>query len=33
MQQSITEKTKTIWYPPFDREKNSLFAWIEDETE
>ena len=31
--QPMTDKTKTIWYPPFDREKNSLFAWIEDESE
>jgi hypothetical protein len=33
LSQPMTEKTKTIWYPAFDREKNSLFAWIEDETE
>ena len=33
MQQPITDKTKTIWYPPFDREKNSLFTWVEDEAE
>lgn len=29
--QTMTEKTKTIWYPAFDREANSLFAWIEDD--
>lgn len=33
LNQPMTDKTKTIWYPPFDREKNSLFAWIEDESE
>jgi hypothetical protein len=33
LNQPMTEKTKTIWYPPFDREKNSLFSWIEDEAE
>lgn len=27
--QTMTDKTKTIWYPPFDREKNSLFSWVE----
>lgn len=31
MGQPMTEKTKTIWYPPFEREANSLFSWIEDD--
>lgn len=33
MEQPMTEKTKTIWYPAFDREANSLFAWVEDDAE
>ena len=31
--QTMTEKTKTIWYPPYDREKNSLFSWVEIDDE
>lgn len=31
MEQPITEKTKTIWYPAFEREANSLFSWVEDD--
>jgi hypothetical protein len=31
MEQPMTEKTKTIWYPAFDREANSLFSWVEDD--
>lgn len=27
--QPMTRKTKTIWFPEMDREKNSLFEWIE----
>jgi hypothetical protein len=27
---TMTDKTKTIWYPPFDREANSLYAWIDE---
>jgi len=33
MEQPMTEKTKTIWYPAFEREANSLFAWVEDDSE
>lgn len=29
--QSMTVKTKTIWFPEFDREANSLYKWISDE--
>lgn len=31
MDQPMTEKTKTIWYPAFEREANSLFSWVEDD--
>jgi hypothetical protein len=31
--QSMTLKTKTIWYPPLDREANSLYSWFEDDSE
>lgn len=27
---TMTSKTKTVWYPPFDREANSLYAWIDE---
>ncbi len=27
--QKLTEKTKSIWYPELDREENSLLRWIE----
>lgn len=33
MDQPMTEKTKTIWFPLFDREKNSLFSWVENDSE
>jgi hypothetical protein len=33
MDQPMTDKTKTIWFPPLDREKNSLYSWFEDATE
>lgn len=29
--QSLTAKTKSIWYPKLDITKNSLLRWIEDE--
>lgn len=27
--QNLTEKTKSIWYPKLDREENALLRWIE----
>jgi hypothetical protein len=29
--QKLTEKTKTIWYPKLDLPPNSAFRWIEDD--
>lgn len=29
--QTITEKTKSMWYPHLDREANALLRWIEVE--
>jgi hypothetical protein len=31
IEQTLTEKTKTIWHPKLDREANSLMRWIEEE--
>lgn len=28
--QNLTEKTKSIWYPKLDREDNALLRWIEE---
>lgn len=28
--QNLTEKTKSIWYPKLDRDENSLKRWIEE---
>lgn len=28
--QSLTEKTKTIWHPKLDRTENALLRWIEE---
>jgi hypothetical protein len=28
--QNLTEKTKSIWYPKLNREENSLLRWIEE---
>lgn len=28
--QNLTEKTKSIWYPKLDREENALMRWIEE---
>lgn len=33
LEQLMTIKTKSIWYPALDRMANSLLRWIEDETE
>ena len=33
LDQPMTDKTKAIWYPAFEREKNSLYTWFEDATE
>jgi hypothetical protein len=29
--QKLTEKTKTIWYPGLDKDANSLKRWFEDD--
>lgn len=29
--QTLSDKTKTIWYPKLDREANMLTRWIEEE--
>lgn len=29
--QTLSEKTKSIWYPKLDRTANSLLRWIEEE--
>ena len=29
--QNLSEKTKSIWYPKLDREANSLLRWVEEE--
>lgn len=31
IEQNISEKTKSIWYPKLDKVKNSLMRWIEEE--
>jgi len=31
MNQKLTEKTKSIWYPELDREENALLRWMEDD--
>lgn len=31
--QSLTEKTKSIWYPKLDRDENTLKRWILDDGE
>jgi hypothetical protein len=31
VEQTLTEKTKTIWYPEQKRTKNALLRWIVDE--
>jgi hypothetical protein len=28
--QNLSEKTKSIWYPKLDREENALLRWIEE---
>lgn len=28
--QNLSERTKSIWYPKLDREENSLLRWIEE---
>lgn len=28
--QTLTEKTKSTWYPPLSREENALLRWIEE---
>jgi hypothetical protein len=28
--QNLSEKTKSIWYPKLDREENALMRWIEE---
>lgn len=30
-QPSITTKTKAVWYPALDRNRNSLLRWMDDE--
>jgi hypothetical protein len=30
IEQGLTEKTKSIWYPKLDRTENSLCRWIEE---
>jgi hypothetical protein len=30
-QNSITGKTKSIWFPALDKKRNSLLRWIDDE--
>lgn len=30
LDQTMTEKTKSIWYPALDRDQNSLKRWIEE---
>lgn len=32
MDQHMTIKTKTIWYPQLDRDENSLKRWFEEDT-
>lgn len=29
LDQRVTDKTKSIWYPALDKEANSLLRWIE----
>lgn len=29
--QNLSEKTKSIWYPKLDREANSLLRWVEED--
>lgn len=29
--QNLSEKTKSIWFPKLDREANSLLRWVEEE--
>jgi len=29
--QNLSDKTKSIWYPKLDREANSLLRWVEEE--
>lgn len=31
IEQNLSEKTKSIWYPKLDREANSLLRWVEEE--
>ena len=31
IQQNLSEKTKSIWYPKLDREENSLLRWVEED--
>lgn len=31
MDQNITPKTKSIWYPALDRFRNSLLRWMDEE--
>jgi hypothetical protein len=31
MDQNITPKTKSIWYPALDRNRNSLLRWMDEE--
>jgi hypothetical protein len=30
--QKLTMKTKSVWYPKLDREENALLRWMEDES-
>lgn len=30
IQQNLSEKTKSIWYPKLERDENSLWRWIEE---
>lgn len=31
--QSLSEKTKSIWHPKLDREANHLLRWVEEEND
>lgn len=31
MDQNVTPKTKSIWYPALDRNRNSLLRWMDEE--
>lgn len=33
MDQTITDKTKAIWYPAIDRDSITLLRWVEDDAE